>query len=154
MANAAEKSVRPALAATFVASEEPPPEGAEPVSLAGRAVATPCRPPVTPAVVAASSGALLPRAVAAERNAWYVLLPVVGALIAPTMPEVPQCVSCLQWNQMGWVSVTLIVKVEANTRPESKPATELELLASAAKYVHGAANDDCVTEWGVDPPGK
>lgn len=43
----------------------------------------------------------------------------------------------------------MIVKVEAVTRPESKPATELELLVFAAKYVHGLANEDCVTEWAV-----
>lgn len=50
---------------------------------------------------------------------------------------------------MGCVSVTLIVNVEEETSPESNPATELELLAFAARYVHGAANDDCDTECGT-----
>lgn len=38
-------------------------------------------------------------------------------------------------NVAGWL-----------TRPESKPP---ELLLLAAKYVHGSANDDWVTEWAM-----
>lgn len=47
------------------------------------------------------------------------------------------------------MSVTLIVKLDEVTSPESKPAGVLALVL-AAKYVHGAAKDDCVTEWGMD----
>jgi hypothetical protein len=49
------------------------------------------------------------------------------------------------------VSVTLIVKVEEMTKPESKPAGDGGLVVlSAARYVQGAANDDWVTEWARD----
>jgi hypothetical protein len=65
---------------------------------------------------------------------------VAGALILPTIPLTGQCVGVLQWNQMGFVSVMLIVNVAPEgTRPESKPA---ELLLLAAKYVHGLLNED------------
>jgi hypothetical protein len=152
MAIAADSSTKPALATTFVALEaEPEPEPEDPpeevpISLDGAAVATPFTPPVT-APWSVSTGALLPRAMAA---AWKLekVFPVAGALILPTIPR-PQCETCLQWNQMGFVSVILIVNVEEVTRPESNPAGELELLALAAKYVHGAANEDWVTEWGT-----
>lgn len=41
------------------------------------------------------------------------------------------------------VSVTLMVKVEETTKPESKPAGDGGLVVlSAARYVQGAANDD------------
>jgi len=135
MAKTADTKAKPAPIVSLVASEvfvpEPPLEAVV-VSLAGRAVAIPSIPPVAPTVLEASLGALPPRAMAADRKAAYVLVPLLGALMLPTMP-VPQCVSCLQWNQMGLVSVTLIVKVEAVTRPESKPTGALELLGSAAK---------------------
>jgi len=70
----------------------------------------------------------------------------------PTMPR-PQCETCLQWNQMGEVSVTLIVKLDEVTSPESKPAGVLALVL-AVKYVHGSAKDDWVTEWGTDAGKK
>jgi hypothetical protein len=37
---------------------------------------------------------------------------------------------------MGFVSVTLIVKVDADTKPESKPPGEF-VEVFAARYVHG-----------------
>jgi len=149
MEMAADSSAKPALATTLVALELEELEE-EPVSLVGPAVATAPTPPVT-APWSVSVGAELPRAMAADWNAAKVF-PVVGALILPTMPLTGQCVTCLQWNQMGFVSVMLIVKVEAvGTRPESKPP-EVPLLA--AKYVHGLANEDWVTECERLPPGK
>jgi len=147
MAIVADSSAKPALATTLVALEE---LEEEPVSLTGPAVATAPTPPVT-APWSVSTGAELPRAMAADWNAAKVF-PVDGALILPTIPLTGQCVGSLQWNQMGFVSVMLIEKVEGEeTSPESKPP-EVELLA--AKYVHGSANEDWVTECGMDPPGK
>lgn len=50
------------------------------------------------------------------------------------------------------VSVTLIVNVApVDTRPESKPPGVLAE-ALAAKYVHGCAKDDWVTECGIVLP--
>jgi len=147
MAIAAARSAKPAL--TFVALDlaglgEP----VEPASLVGPAVATAPTPPVT-APLSVSVGAELPRALAADTNASKVF-PVAGALILPTIPLTGQWVGVLQWNQMGFASVMLIVNVEGvETRPESKPPAELELLA--AKYVHGLANEDWVTECGMFP---
>ena len=43
----------------------------------------------------------------------------------------------------------MIVKLDEVTSPESKPAGVLALVL-AAKYVHGSAKDDWVTEWGMD----
>jgi len=147
---AADSSAKPALATTLVALDLVVPEE-EPVSLVGPAVATAPTPPVT-GPLSVSVGAELPRALAADWNTSKVF-PVAGALILPTIPVTEQCVGALQWNQMGFVSVTLIVNVAGLvTRPESNPAAVLELLA--AKYVHGLANEDSVTECGMAPPGK
>lgn len=146
-ATAADKSARLALATTRLAPLELP-EPEPPTSLLGAAVATAPTPPVT-GPLSVSVGALLPRLLAIDWNESKVL-PVAGALMLPTIP-VGQCVGALQWNQMGFVSVMLIVNVAGwLTRPESKPA---ELLLVAAKYVHGLANDDWVTEWAT-LPGK
>jgi len=155
----AESTAAPALAITLTESDlvvdpllplpEVEPEPDVPTSLVGRAVATPWTPPVTPAPV--SVGALEPKAMAAAMKLSKVL-PVAGALMLPTIPR-PQCETCLQWNQMGWVSVTLIVKLDEVTNPESKPAGVLALVL-AAKYVHGLAKDDWVTEWGMDAGKK
>jgi len=136
-ATAADSSARPALAMTLVASLELP-ELEPPTSLVGPAVATAPTPPVT-GPLSVSVGKLLPRALALVWNNSKVF-PVDGALILPTIPETGQCVGSLQWNQMGFVSVMLIVNVSPElTRPESKPA---ELLLLAAKYVHGSLNED------------
>lgn len=148
IAIAADRSARPALPTTWEAPEEPEPPEEPPTSLDGLAVATAFNPPVT-APWSDSVVSELPIALAADWNASNVF-PEDGALILPTIPR-PQCVTCLQWNQMGSVLVMLIVNAEAVTRPESKPATELELLELAAKYVHGAANEDWVTEWARVP---
>ena len=61
----------------------------------------------------------------------------------PTMP-IPQWRICLQWNQIGAASFVMLMEnwVPA-VNPESKPPG---LLSLAAKYVQGAAKDDCVTE--------
>jgi len=142
MAIAADRSARPALPTTWEAPEEPEPEE-PPTSLDGLAVATAFKPPVT-APWSVSVVSEEPIAFAADRKLSNVF-PEDGALILPTIPR-PQCVTCLQWNQTGSVLVTLIVNVEEVTRPESKPATELELLELAAKYVHGAPKEDWVTE--------
>jgi len=140
-ANTAERRAAIALTPYLVASLEP---GDVPTSLDGRAVATPWTPPTAPGPVC--DGALEPSAIAAAWNAANVLLPVVGALILPTIPR-PQWDTCVQWNQMGCVSVTLIVKIEDVTKPESKPAGDGGFVVlSAARYVQGAANDDWVTE--------
>lgn len=137
----ADRATTPALATIWEAPDVLPlPLAAVVVSEAGGAVAMAPTPPVWAVVVPVSTGALLPRAFAAARKLEKVWLPVVGGLIAPTIPD-PQCVNCLQWNQMGSVLVTLMVNVDAVTRPESKP-TVLELLALPAKYVHGLANVD------------
>jgi len=85
-------------------------EDAEPVAvLAGVAVATALNPPVT-ALPLFCAGALEPSAFAALWNAAKVFDPLAGALMLPTMPCTPQCVSCLQWNQIGsWSLVILMV---------------------------------------------
>lgn len=147
MEKSADNRTRLALPTILVALDFVPPELPDaPVSLAGGAVAIPCTPPVT-APVSVSEGP--EKARAAVRKASYVL-PVAGALILPTMPEA-QCVGVLQWNQMGLVSVTLIVNVApVDTRPESKPPGVLAE-ALATKYVHGCAKDDWVTECGMVP---
>jgi len=116
-------------------------EGADAETVAaGGAVAMALTPPVT-GPLSVSVCSLLPICLAAAVNASSVLLPVVGALIAPTIP-IPQCRICLQWNQIGCESSSIVIENCLFVwRPESKPVP-LPLV----KCVHGLWNEDCVTE--------
>lgn len=136
------------LVGTFIALEEE----LVPVELLAEPVAEPVRSgtgdPTAVAPTPESTGvpslgvvtSLLPTAIAAAWYAAKVLLPVVGALILPTMPS-EQCKTCLQNHQMGFVSVMLILKVAEDNKPESKPA-EVFAEELAARYVHGLAKVD------------
>jgi len=71
---------------------------------------------------------------------WSKVFPTAGALRLPTIPR-PQCVTCLQKNQTGVVSVTLRVKVDEDVKPESKPAGAF-VEVFAARYVQGSEKLD------------
>jgi len=65
----------------------------------GLAVAIAPTPPVN-TVPVGSVTSLVPMAKAFAMKFVKVLLPLAGALMEPTIP-IPQCWTCLQWNQMG-----------------------------------------------------
>jgi len=118
------------------------PGAALPVAVGPR-LATALNPPVT-APLSVSVASEEPIFTAAAWKAEKVLVPLVGALMLPTMP-MPQCSTCLQWNQIGLVSsVIIMVNCFELVSPESNPAV---LFADAARYVHGAWKELWVTEW-------
>jgi len=133
----AAKIVNPMLAVTWAAPDLEL-ELAPLASETGGPVAVASTPAITgPPLVAVTS--LVPTAIAA---AWYAskVFPVAGALILPTMP-CPQCCTCLQKYQIGFVSVMLMVKVDEVNKLESNPAEEF-VEAFAARYVQGFAKVD------------
>jgi len=146
-ASTAAKRVNPILVVTFMAPEvvegELEPEVEVEVAPEVRSgTGGPVAVAPTPAMTGPLSGvvtSLLPIAFAAARYAVKVF-PVWGALILPTIP-IPQCRGCLQKYQMGFSLVTLMVKVDPDVKPESKPAGEFAAV-SAARYVHGFAKVD------------
>lgn len=146
-ASTAAKRANPILVVTFMAPEvvegelEPEVEvelGLEVRSGTGGPVAV----APTPAITGPLSGVVTSLPPIAFAAAWYTgkVFPVRGALILPTIPN-PQCSGCLQKNQTGFPSVTLMVKVDPDVKPESNPAGEF-VEASAARYVHGFAKVD------------
>lgn len=140
IASTAAKRANPMLVLTFIAPEaeaEAEAEAAAPVrSGTGGPVAEACTPAITgPLSVIGTS--LLPIAFAAAR---YVVKVSPWALILPTIP-IPQCEICLQKNQMGLVSVMLIVKVAEDVKPESNPPVVFAVVF-AARYVQGSAKLD------------
>jgi len=139
IASTAAKRANPKLVATFNAPEVEVAEAAELlISETGDPVAV----APTPAITGPLSGvrvSLPLRAFALARNSVYVLVSF-AALILPTIPN-EQWLTCLQKNQMGVVSVMLMVKVTADCKPESNPAEAFDVVF-AARYVHGFAKVD------------
>lgn len=134
----AAKRVNPMLAATWIAPEEAGVDAPE-ASETGAPMGVASTPESTGVPSSGVTTSLAPIARAADMYAAKVL-PVVGALILPTIPN-PQCETCLQKYQMGFVSVMLRVKVDEANKVESNPA-EAFVEAFAARYVHGFAKFD------------
>jgi len=125
----------PTRPAPLVVEEPLDPADADAVA-AGAWLAMALTPPLMNAVFV-SVASLPPMALAAFWNELKVWFPEACALIEPTMPK-PQCVTCWQWNQIGWVSSrTVIENCLLSVNPELKPPS---------KGVHGAEKEDWVTE--------